>query len=366
MAGNLEPRDAGCRPFIHWRGNKEKLQHMIRTVFPRDISRYAEHFGGSGAILLGGRRTRGVLEVYNDFDSDLANTFSCVKLRPLRLIDEMKLFPMMNEAEFKLLKEVLNRGTDLPDFTEDELSVAKRWFTGAKYQEIEQILRGRAGLWDVRRAAAFCTVNLCSFSSSMQSYAVAPVNLSGFFDRLKAASVRLDGVPVTNRDCVESIRLNNGIRTLHYCDPPYYEAESSYRTTFGAGNHSRLHDAVMDGTGYFVISYNYCDPICELYSDCYILYFARKDTLSRKPGAEYEELVITRFDPVPVMDANLEQLTMFTSPEQEQGDLLLVHKPGQSLTEIGEIIAEWKDRHCPICKEREDNSVENRNAPLSV
>lgn len=327
---------------------------MIRPVFPRDINRYAEHFGGSGSILLGGRRMRGVLEVYNDFDSNLANTFSCVKLRPLRLIHEMKLFPLINEAEFKALKEVLNRGIDPPDFTADELSVAKRWFTGPKYREIEQILLGRTALWDVRRAAAFCTVNLCSFSSSMQSYGVAAVNLTGFFERVKAASVRLDGVPVTNRDCVESIKLNNGTHTLHYCDPPYYEAENSYRTTFGAGDHSRLHDAVMDGTGYFVISYNYCDPICELYSDCYILYFARKDTLSRKAGAEYEELVITTFDPVPVIAANMEQLTMFTPPEQEQGDLLLVHRPGQPLSEIAEIIAEWKQRRHPDPKEQED------------
>ena len=57
----MEQADRGVKPCISWIGSKEKLQRIIRSVFPPDYDRQTEHFGGSGAILLGGRKIPGVL-----------------------------------------------------------------------------------------------------------------------------------------------------------------------------------------------------------------------------------------------------------------------------------------------------------------
>ena len=42
-----------ARPPFPWVGGKERLQYIIRSIFPPKPLRYVEHFGGSGSILLG-------------------------------------------------------------------------------------------------------------------------------------------------------------------------------------------------------------------------------------------------------------------------------------------------------------------------
>ena len=44
-------------------------------------------------------------------------------------------------------------------------------------------------------------------------------------------------------------------------------------------------------------SYNYQDYICEIYQDCYIFRTSRPNSMSQTAGSEYEEIVITNYDP---------------------------------------------------------------------
>lgn len=48
---------------------------------------------------------------------------------------------------------------------------------------------------------------------------------------------------------------------------------------------------------YFIVSYNYQDYICEIYQDCYIFRTSRPNSMSQTAGSEYEEIVITNYDP---------------------------------------------------------------------
>ena len=79
---------------------------------------------------------------------------------------------------------------------------------------------------------------------------------------------------------------------------------------FTMEDHRRLHDLVPDSEGYVVVSYNDDAFVRNLYCDCYILAFTRQNTMSQKPGAKFGELLITNFDPRPIIEIKA-QLSMF-------------------------------------------------------
>ena len=81
-----------------------------------------------------------------------------------------------------------------------------------------------------------------------------------------------------------------------YCDPPYFEAEC-YEVAFPKENHQRLHDTLLNCHGYVMVSYNYCPYICELYQEFYIFRVVRPNSMSQTAGSEYEEVIITNYDP---------------------------------------------------------------------
>ncbi len=302
--------DLTCRPPLNWVGGKGAIRDIVRLVFPPWVDRRAEHFCGGAGILFGTPPRPGVMEVLNDFDGDVANFYLCARDRPLALMDELKRLPLQSEAEYLELKRYLSGEEVMPDFSSDELRVARERFTPEQYQELAPILQGRAQLWNVRRAAAFYKVNRWCFNGTMDSFAVKPARLKRFLPGILAASKRLENVVITNRDFEESYRLNNKPNALHYFDPPYYKTEGMYRPAFTMEDHRRLHDLVPKSEGYVVVSYNDDDLIRDMYRDCYVLAFSRQNWMSKKHGAKFEELLITNFDPLPVIEAN-GQLSMF-------------------------------------------------------
>ena len=320
-----------ARPPFPWVGGKERLQYIIRSVFPEKTGLHAEHFGGSGAILLGLPARPGRVEVYNDRDSDLANLMLCIRDRLIALLKELRFFPMHSEEEFNLLVKILAHEMIPPDFTENELEIARIVLTAEQCAIVEKILLGRAELWDVRRAAAFYTVDRRSFNSMRQTFAMRPTRMSGFLKQITAASRRLEGVIITNRDFEESIRCHDSPATLHYCDPPYFKAEDVYTQAFTMEDHYRLHDVLGKCEGPRVVSYNDCPFVRELYADNYILHFERHNSMSQKEGAKYDELLITNYDPRPILARREEQINMF-EPEAESGKLVLVHEPHNPVT----------------------------------
>ena len=46
-----------------------------------------------------------------------------------------------------------------------------------------------------------------------------------------------------------------------------------------------------------MVSYNYCPYICELYQEFYIFRVVRPNSMSQTAGSEYEEVIITNYDP---------------------------------------------------------------------
>ena len=76
---------------ISWVGGKKALRSLSTSGCPRSM-------GGTSSLrwrrlVLFGKPPDTGMEVYNDFNSDLANLFRCVKERPLALLKELNFLP---------------------------------------------------------------------------------------------------------------------------------------------------------------------------------------------------------------------------------------------------------------------------------
>ena len=285
-----------ARPFIPWIGSKEKLIPYIWQVFPSNPKLYLEPFGGGGALLLGIQPKVSRMDIYNDFNCDLVNLFLCARECTVQLVQELKFLPLHSRAEFDLLKEFMKHKELLQQRIVDERNAVMECFTSEEREELLQILRERSNLFDVQRAAAYYKVCRGSFSGTTSSFGVRPNNLTNFLYLFDDASKRLQDVVIENKDCLDIIRERDGPDSLIYCDPPYFEAEC-YEVAFPKENHQRLHDTLLNCHGYVMVSYNYCPYICELYQEFYIFRVVRPNSMSQTAGSEYEEVIITNYDP---------------------------------------------------------------------
>lgn len=82
--------------FISWIGGKKLLRKEIVSRFPEKIDRYIEVFGGAGWVLFHKDR-HAEMEVYNDYNSDLVNLYSCIKYHCTELQRELSF--MLNSRE---------------------------------------------------------------------------------------------------------------------------------------------------------------------------------------------------------------------------------------------------------------------------
>ena len=95
---------------------------------------------------------------------------------------------------------------------------------------------------------------------------------------------------------------------------------------FTEQDHIRLHDALTGCNGFVVVSYNDCEYVRELYRDFFILAFSRPNSMSHKAGSQYQEIILTNFDPREMIS----QTNLFESAGQ-YGDMELIHIPGKPL-----------------------------------
>lgn len=109
----------------------------------------------------------------------------------------------------------------------------------------------------------------------------------------------------------------------------YYDAEDCYAVGFPKEDHQRLHDALLECQGFVMVSYNYCPFIVDLYKEFYIFYTTRPNSMSQKAGSEYEEIVITNYDPRLYNSARHWQLSIFnlSAAEEDDGRYTLIHEP---------------------------------------
>ncbi len=270
--------------------------NSINKMAPDHYTRFIDVFGGSGTVTMSRPIQPGCMEVYNDFNSNLTNLFCCVKNRPLALLAELGFLPLNTRDDFNVLYKFLSKGEITDDYLQEEMELTEILLKPPEAEAICTLLLERAPRGDVRRAADFFKLVRYSFSGSSKSFGGKPCDIRRFFHLIWECSRRLANVIVENKDFEDVIRQYDRGDAWIYCDPPYFEAEC-YEVAFPKENHQRLHDTLLNCQGYVMVSYNYCPYICELYHEFYIFRVVRPNSMSQTAGSEYEEVIITNYDP---------------------------------------------------------------------
>ncbi len=242
------------KSFIPWMGGKSLLARKIVDLFPDDINRYIEVFGGGSSVLLY-KEKHADLEVYNDLNSDLVNLFRCAKYHRAELQREISGY--FNSREM--------------------------------FEDIKAKMNIR-GFTDIQRAAMFYVITKLSYGSNMRTFGGRKRNLSP--DYLEQIEERLKNVVIENMDFENLIKKYDSPKALFYCDPPYSNRERYYEKTFRTDDHERLKAVLSEIQGRFILSYNDDEYIREFYKDYEIITVERQNNLSK---GTYKELIIKNF-----------------------------------------------------------------------
>lgn len=246
--------------FISWIGGKKLLRKKILEQFPSAncFDRYIEVFGGAGWILFA-KDQHAKMEVYNDVNGELVNLFRVVKYHPETLQKELDWILMSREQFLNAIQET-------------------------------------NGLTDIQRAARFWIAIKESFGADCRSFGVRSSDMRNAIDLLRQASNRLNKVVIENVDFGQLLKTYDRPSSLFYLDPPYYEAEKYYPDRFNPEDHIRLREALGKIRGKFILSYNNCTEIKEMYSGYRIIEVVRQDNLvTKNQSRNYKEIIIKNY-----------------------------------------------------------------------
>lgn len=302
---------------IPYVGGKRAMREIILKSFPLVYRRYIEVFGGGASILFAKHRER--FEVYNDFNSDLVNMFRCIKERPLALIRALNFYPIHSRQEFNILLNFLNAEEAEYPYLENEMQTARELFDERDAEMIIKILSEKTELYDVERAAVFYKLIRYSYGSAGKSFGGQPVNLSNTLELLQAAAFRLRETVIENKDFESLIKQYDRCESFFYLDPPYVETEGHYMVEFPKADHVRLYNTLKDIKGKFLLSYNDCEFIKELYKDYTITEHTRSNPLAHRydSDSKFKELLIANYDINERRKNEPKQLSLFGEMDYE-------------------------------------------------
>ncbi|MCR1897448.1 DNA adenine methylase [Irregularibacter muris] len=254
---------------MSWIGGKKSLRELIVSLFPLYYERYIEVFGGGGWVLFH-KPPGNDFEVYNDFNGLLTNLYRCVREKPNELIDALY-FVLNSREDFNIVKEALAR--DSPKS-------------------------------DVIRASYFYQLIRYSYASGLTSFGSQPHDMWSNFPLIEQAHRRLSKVVVENKDFEKLIRQYDRPVSFFYADPPYFETEKYYKNVgedgFKKEDHIRLRDTLMGIEGKFLLSYNDCSFIRELYDapNIQIESYTRINNIKQRydNGAQFPEILVANYD----------------------------------------------------------------------
>jgi DNA adenine methylase len=299
-------------------GNKTAILPMICAMFPPNYHRFIDVFGGSGSVLLG-KPTVAPFEVYNDFDHNLTNLFHCMKTRTMATIRELGFCHLNGRADFDAIIRFFDNETFDDRYLSEEQELTQVMLEPMKAEELLEVRRVLTEDYDVRRAAMFLKKLRLSYASGGKTFASQPFDLRKLFYLIQQLQYRLSNVVIENQDFETLIRHYDRPDSLFYLDPPYLRTEEMYDVDFGWSDHVRLRELLGKIDGHFLLSYNDCEEIRELYSGYPIKQFSRVHSMAQRfksareaSKIEYKELLICNYV-LEDLERNpmAEQLTLF-------------------------------------------------------
>ena len=245
------------KSFIPWIGGKSLLAKKITDLFPENLERYIEVFGGGGSVLFSKDR-HAPFEVYNDANGQLVNLFRCIRYHRGEL--QREIYGYINAREI--------------------------------FEDIKALINMR-GFTDIQRAAMFYIQVKISYGADSRTYGcnkknISPEYLTDIESRLKNGS----GVVIEHKDFENLIKVYDRPNSFFYCDPPYHKTEKYYDAEFKAEDHERLKSVLGNIKGRFILSYNDDEYIRDLYKEFNIISVERPNNLSK---GRYKELIIKNY-----------------------------------------------------------------------
>lgn len=291
-------------------------------MFPLEYNRYIEPFGGSGAVLFGKKHPDN-FEVYNDYNHNLVNLFKCMRDRPNALCDELDLFNLNSRDYFQECKTVIATGSFDDRFVEEEKELIKKFYSENKANEMVELMTRRILDYDLRRASMFYKLLRYSYSSSGKSYASQPMDITYLYDLIKSAGKRLKKTVIENQDFEVLIKHYDRDNAFFYCDPPYYSSEYVYQCGFTWDDHLRLKNTLANSKGKWLVSYNDCEEIRNLYDGYSFFDFTRLYNMKQRinVGEQFPELLIGNYDMYERQRNKPLQLSLLDLTTEQQIDL---------------------------------------------
>ena len=279
-------------------GNKSSILHILYAVFPMKYGRFIDVFGGSGSVLLGKPEIH-PFEVYNDFDKNLVNLFRCMKERTMATVRELGFCNLNSREDFNAIRKFFEQREEFTDeYLSEELLLTELTLPPPEANELKELRTRITKGHDVRRAAMFLKLLRYSYSSSCKSFASQPFDIRKLFGLIKELENRMANVVVENQDFETLIKHYDRPDSFFYADPPYFSSEGMYEVGFGWDDHVRLRDTLKGIKGKFLLSYNDCEEIRELYEGFSLLDFSRTHAMVQRyeAGREFKELLIGNYD----------------------------------------------------------------------
>ena len=293
-------------------GTKTAILHILYALFPPQYGRFIDVFGGSGSVLLGNPEIC-PFEVYNDFDRNLANLFRCMKERTMAVIRELGFCHLNSREEFIAIRRFFENEQFDDKYLSEELRLTQIMFPPLEAKELTEMRKRITLDYDVRRAAMFLKLLRFSYSSSGKSYASQPFDIQKLFGLISQLQDRMANVVVENQDFETLIKHYDRPDAFFYLDPPYFSTEDMYEIGFEWDDHVRLRDTLKNIKGKFLLSYNDCDEIRELYNGFSMFDFSRTHSMAQRyeAGKEFKELLIGNYDLYEREKLKPKQLTIF-------------------------------------------------------
>ena len=276
---------------------------------------YVEVFGGGGSVLL--NKERSVREVLNDANGNLINLYRVVREHPDELKDRL-LYVMHNREDFKIAQRRLEEATGrcfpvLPQ--QDGNSSDSQGKLAEKKPEVSS---------PVLRAADFYQVVRQSYAGNGKQFSAVARSMWAGFPAIDRVAGRLQGVTLEKEDFGVIFQRYDSPNTHFYIDPPYVYTEDYYPgNIFLRSDHQRLAAILLRAEGLWLLSYNLCPEVLELYQQpgIFIEQVDRINNMAQRyeGGAVFQEVLISNYDTI---KRTPEQLYLFAPQEPEERKIL--------------------------------------------
>lgn len=262
-------------------------------------------------------------EVYNDFDRNLTNLFHCMKERTVATVRELGFCNLNSRDDFIAVRRFFKDEQFEDKYFSEELRLTDITFPPPEAAELKEIRTRITKDYDVRRAAMFMKLLRYSYSSSCKSYASQPFDIRRLFGLITELKNRMANVVVENQDFETLIKHYDRPDSFFYADPPYFSTEDMYAVGFNLDDHVRLKNTLKNIKGKFLLSYNDCPEIRELYNGFSLFDFSRTHSMAQRyeAGKEFKELLIGNYDLYERAKNQPVQLTIFDVHSDEDSEI---------------------------------------------